>query len=346
METPDQRAERLKRRRKKDKLGEYLRSIGKPLLSKDIEEVQHRLRQMHRAGGMSTSAMAEESGVARDVIAALIAGVRRCDHSGPDGEAGRLVTQMRSSTIERLMAFDYIPPSMDTMRGGARLPPHGKRRRLQALAVAGYTTKFLADQLGMQGYGLRNLNMFMHGHKGKNFSFASSVFQVAQLYDKLSMARPEDFPEIPRDRIKASRTLSKKHGWAPVWAWDDDTIDDPDAFPEWTGACGTEMGFLIHHYQDVLPVCEPCTEAAGKVGRRGGPGAVLKQYRFRIDVLAEAMAEKGVVANRLETGFGIPKGTVGRWLKGAYAPRPATVMQMASIFDRPWVDFYERREEA
>jgi transcriptional regulator with XRE-family HTH domain len=321
METPEERAERLRRKRRSGKVGEYMRSIGQPLLTKDIEEVQRRLRQMHLAGGMSSTAMANQSGVTRDIISALIVGVRRYDHRGPDGELGRVISQMRSSTIKRLLAIEYVPPRSDTNRDGARLPSHGKRRRLQALIAAGYTATFIAEQLDMGKYGNRNLNMFMHGTKGKNFAFAASVFRVAQLYDKLSCARPEDHP-IPPDRVKASRTFARKHGWAPPGCWDDDTIDDPDAFPEWTGACGTPEGYAIH-LREKIKVCEPCK--ASLADERGMDG------HFSGEKLRTLMEQRGVTVQHLANELGVDPDAARRWVNNQRNPRPVYVKTMAHL---------------
>ena len=44
-------------------------------------------------------------------------------------------------------------------------------------------------------------------------------------------------------------------------AWDDDTIDDPAAFPDWTGKCGTPDGYDAHYKMKILPSCQPCRDA-------------------------------------------------------------------------------------
>ncbi|MCQ9186232.1 hypothetical protein KMT30_45815, partial [Streptomyces sp. IBSBF 2953] len=60
--------------------------------------------------------------------------------------------------------------------------------------------------------------------------------------------------------ITRARRHALAHGWAPVGAWDDDTIDDPGAHPDWTGKCGTTEGFWAHRYIDA-PACGPCRDA-------------------------------------------------------------------------------------
>lgn len=36
---------------------------------------------------------------------------------------------------------------------------------------------------------------------------------------------------------------ARRHGWAPPMAWDDETIDDPNATPEGVGPAGTRRSF-------------------------------------------------------------------------------------------------------
>lgn len=331
-ETPEQREERLRRKRKHSKLSEYMKAIGTPLLSKDIDEVQRRLRRMHYAGGMSTCEMARQSGVTRDVIGALILGVRR-RYDG-QGDPAVALRQMRSSTIRKLMAMEYVPPNTANNRNGARLPAHGKRRRLQALVAAGYTVTFLAAQLGMGEFGNRNLNMFMHGHKGKKFAFASSVFNVAQLYDKLAEASPEDFAEIPRDRIKAARTLAKKHDWAPPGCWDEDTIDDPAAVPEWTGACGTPEGYAIHAREEI-PVCPACDAAVRKESPRHS-GGQFSPPKFRI-----LIEQRGLTVMKVAELAGATDDSVRRWSAGERRPNPQFLEALASALDCAMADLLD-----
>ncbi|MGW5711644.1 hypothetical protein [Streptomyces olivaceus] len=57
-----------------------------------------------------------------------------------------------------------------------------------------------------------------------------------------------------------SRNRARRESWAPAATWDDDTIDNPDAHPEWTGHCGTDHGWWTHRQQQ-LPICPRCEQA-------------------------------------------------------------------------------------
>ncbi|MFJ5785390.1 hypothetical protein [Streptomyces hydrogenans] len=56
------------------------------------------------------------------------------------------------------------------------------------------------------------------------------------------------------------RNYAWTNGWAPPAAWDDDTLDDPDAIPDWTGFCGTDRGWWTHRIEHI-PVCPACEQA-------------------------------------------------------------------------------------
>lgn len=85
--------------------------------------------------------------------------------------------------------------------------------------------------------------------------------RVRVVYEKLAGTDPLDNGMTKRNVVMARRWAAE-HGWAPHWAWDDDTIEDPAAHPEWTGACGTRAGFRIHIRElmrgNDLPLCLAC----------------------------------------------------------------------------------------
>src|SRR5690606_40281199 len=63
------------------------------------------------------------------------------------------------------------------------------------------------------------------------------------------------------------------------------SIDDPDAFPEWTGACGTVHGRQVH-MREKIPMCDPCRKAHAE------RAAELKEYTFDHARLVELMDRK------------------------------------------------------
>lgn len=83
---------------------------------------------------------------------------------------------------------------------------------------------------------------------------------------------------------------ARRRSWDGPLAWDDDTIGDPQAHPEWTGECGTDRGWWMHNINNI-PACRRCDEAhsAWLAERKHLPSA----ERFR--QLAYA---KGAASNR------------------------------------------------
>ncbi|MDX3527105.1 hypothetical protein P1P75_11790 [Streptomyces sp. ID05-39B] len=154
--------------------------------------------------------------------------------------------RVRPETALKLLG---VEPTLDNL--GDRLPVDGTgtRRRLQALVYAGWTQSELARRMDMNR---------------ANFArtIVSCLVEVRTLkttrtvYDTLWRVDPMS-AGVPQHRADAARRIAVSRGWAPVGAWDDDTIDDPAAFPDWTGHCGTAKGRSIH-YRIKVPVCKPC----------------------------------------------------------------------------------------
>jgi hypothetical protein len=134
------------------------------------------------------------------------------------------------------------------------VPAVGTARRLQALAVMGWPTSRMCRETGLTPHRLVPLL------KGT----ASAVTReeartVAVVYVRLSAASP-GLCGVSHIAARGARERAGAAGWAPPAAWDDDTIDDPAAIPQWTGYCGTVRGADIHE-RDGLPLCPPCEDA-------------------------------------------------------------------------------------
>jgi hypothetical protein len=57
-----------------------------------------------------------------------------------------------------------------------------------------------------------------------------------------------------------SRNRARQHEWAPPAAWDGIDMSDPNAFPDFTGHCGTPKGYQAHRGSGI-PACRPCKDA-------------------------------------------------------------------------------------
>ncbi|MCB5167483.1 hypothetical protein LG634_21970 [Streptomyces bambusae] len=234
----------------------YLAERGTPSRSKDIDAVQRHVRRLYYEGGMTSHAMAAQSGVGRDTIMHLVKGYRVVN-----GRRVRIACLLQT-TIDKLWTLRLqLPP--DQGRSGAHLPPSGTRRRLQALNALGYDCVWMADRLGICA---GNISALMLGQRGRSYVYAATAQRIAALYDEYQHTDPAAAGRSSW-HISTARTRARKNGYAPPWCWDDETIDDPRAEPEWTGACGTAQGYAIHR-REQIPICRACREA-----RHGEPEA-------------------------------------------------------------------------
>ena len=95
----------------------------------------------------------------------------------------------------------------------------GTRRRLQALAAAGWPMTWLDARLGYRPGRCYQTTR-------RQWVTLRVAAEIAELYDALW-----DQPSGAGREDRRARTMAATKGWAPPLAWDDDTIDDPDATP-------------------------------------------------------------------------------------------------------------------
>lgn len=132
------------------------------------------------------------------------------------------------------------------------VPAAGTIRRVQALAVAGWPMARLARETGLSPARLAQVLT-------ASTVPSATARAVAAVYTRYSMASP-GLCGVALIHARAARARAAAAGWAPPAAWDDDTIDDPAAIPEWTGHCGTARGVDLHARHGI-PLCPPCQAA-------------------------------------------------------------------------------------
>ena len=124
-------------------------------------------------------------------------------------------SRVRPATMARILA---VNPKRDNRRDGY-VDATGSRRRLQALALNGYSTRDLAARLG-------------HKHAATVQDIASgktptvrfrTMDAIRELYEELW--------DRPGGNAR-SASIAKAKGWLPALAWDDDLIDDAGYQPE------------------------------------------------------------------------------------------------------------------
>jgi len=189
---------------------------------------------------------------------------------------------------------------------GAQVVPLGSVRRIQALAAAGFPLKWLEGN-----HGEAALHRLAAGEKA--FLWADRAIRIRGFYDKLQHVVPEHVGIDPVMAGRARKTAAAKH-WAPPSCWDVDTIDDPGAVPEWTGACGSNEGYNLHRKGERKGehfVCQPCRTAhneytaAGHRKEWGNATKVDPARMFRL--LAE-----GMTAGQVAETMGVAVRTIER----------------------------------
>jgi DNA-binding CsgD family transcriptional regulator len=120
-------------------------------------------------------------------------------------------SRVRPATMARILA---VNPQRDNRRD-AYIDATGSRRRLQALAVNGYSTRDLAGRLG-------------HKHAATVQDIASGKTPTVR-YRTMDAIR-DMYEELWDQPGPSQRTaaIAKSKGWLPALAWDDDLIDRPD----------------------------------------------------------------------------------------------------------------------
>ncbi|WP_131104050.1 helix-turn-helix domain containing protein [Ornithinimicrobium sufpigmenti] len=160
--------------------------------------------------GMGWKRVAAAAGIDTSVVWKLLYG----DPSRNQAPTKRVMPK----TADALLAvtLDLAP--------GAKVDSTGTTRRLQALVAMGWSQSQLATRLGMLP---SNLTPIAHGRRGVTKATADAV---TALYDELWST-----PAPPSGRHGAvptkTRNYAARMGWVGPLAWDDDTIDDPEARP-------------------------------------------------------------------------------------------------------------------
>lgn len=217
------------------RIGRYLRETGRGRLTTTDRAADHIERL--RAAGMPDFETRADALVGPDVFYRIL---RR--------EGG-----IHRTTEARILA---VKPRPTKLQGhGERIPGIGTFRRLRALAADGWT----ATELGLRCNKHKQYIVHLQKQNDDVLVRAWVAKYVADVYRKTAGAKPEHHG-IPAHIAERTRQAAAQKGWAPTRTWDDETLDDPNAQPDWTGACGTDRGWWMHKSEDI-PFCQPCESA-------------------------------------------------------------------------------------
>lgn len=117
----------------------------------------------------------------------------------------------------------------DKLAEGVRIDGTGTRRRLEALGTLGWTVPTLAARAGLSRPTLHNC------HNGTAVTVRTARL-VRELYDRMWNEVPPETNRAERSKVQRARIGAERRGWAPPMAWDDDSIDDPDAVADGAGS--------------------------------------------------------------------------------------------------------------
>lgn len=305
-------------RRRRRKQWQYLRDTGRParIWPEEYAALQAHLASLVNAG-MPHRQIAEQSGVAASTVSRIAQAV----HSGATRK-----------NYDKLMAVTFELPDL---RGARLTDLVGLQRRVNALRGDGWPLEVLNRTLGRLG--ISRLRALSDGTA--KYIHADPAEALKAMYAKLADVDPVDYGVPPAD-VKKAKSWTKAKGFAPSSCWDADTIDDPEAFPEWTGACGTDEGYTIHIRETLggnpLPLCEPCRQAVEtkKLG--------ADKFVFDREAFAAALDEQGLNCRDLARrmwGDDFNLGRVDRlykWRSGQSSPRSkAQVQEIAGALGVP-----------
>jgi hypothetical protein len=286
---------------KRGKYADLMRAQGTPLmvLPEEFEQAQKVVTRLYNKGmafsqiGESCKEFMHETTVAKI-------------YNGTIGTIHR-------DTYTNILTARYVP--VTGHRCGRRMDPTGVRRRMQALVADGFGYNVIGDVMGIRLQAVYQLCT------RESLAFASTLSYVVPVYEKLAGQDPYAYGATKLG-VSRAKGVARRKGWAPSHCWDEDTIDDPQAAPEWTGQCGTVYGFRIHYRDGILPVCGPCSKArtvarkwpalAGLMEVAAAPG--VPGSTMSADTLASVQGalREGVGLHAIAADFGCSTRTVER----------------------------------
>lgn len=197
------REECLLARRAAQKRSKYRRAVGQSGLVSSARAAEHLVR--FRAAGVQDKDAIEMVGVARMTFYKILKG------------------EQITRSVERRVLSAPVPGPVAVNLNRSAVNAVGTHRRLCALMTMGWPSRELERRLGQHEH-------WIAVSLKRSRVAAYVVPRVTALYDELWNQDPVKHGMSP-SAVKSTLLWAKTMSWAPVGAWDDDTIDDPDATP-------------------------------------------------------------------------------------------------------------------
>jgi hypothetical protein len=165
-----------------------------------------------RAAGMSPARISERTGVGIGTLNYLLFG--EAEYPVP--------AQIRTESAQTLLAFW---PTLDDFADGARIDETGTIRRMQALATMGWLPVEIAKHTPLSKH------TFFNMRPGRRVTAA--VARIVRDFYQQYADKPAEECGVRLRSARYARTWAAAKNFAPPIAWDDDTIDDPQAEPNY-----------------------------------------------------------------------------------------------------------------
>lgn len=303
--TEEQRAESRARAKK----NWYLKQQGQGGYV-DAAEIQQRIRKLHDEHQITFQRISEKAGVDVTIVKWHYQGYAWPRPHEP-------LTQCTWRVHNAIMTTVFGPADV-----AAQIRSHGTQRRLRALVAAGFPQHWLAEATGRSTAAVNNFLV-----KSRKFVDSEYAAAVEQVYRKYIDTDPVTVGVTSRARACALKVAAKR-AWEPGHCWDDDTIDNPDAIPEWTGACGTQEGYRIH-IREEIPPCDPCRETSS---------FSLMAARFDPTKFRILMEQSGFNADLMAERLGVTTDSIRRWAKGQRLPQRHHIDEICRALDCEFSD--------
>lgn len=232
------------------------------------------------AANMGLKTVAARSGVSHGALSKLIYGAPL-----PDGTRRPPSARIRNQSAEALMA---LRPDVTVLADGAVVDATGARRRLQALAVNGWSVQQVSQHSGIDRQALDKVMR-------QSTTSARTARAVRKAYDQLWNQQPTEATHHEKCAVSATRNRAKAAGWAPPMTWDDETIDDPTATAVPDAAPG-RRGADLDEWKHLVRLGETPVRAAERIGVTLNTVEVTAYRHDRTDVLDLMRQAKEVAA--------------------------------------------------
>lgn len=180
------------------------------------EPVREHLRMLKHFG-LGTDRVADLAGVSRITVRRLMGG-----RTGRDDSRGHLPARISTERARKLLA---VPPDVSLAVDNAFVSSRGVQRRIQALAVRGWSQLEVSRRLDMNQ---SNANKML----AADHVMAKTHRRVAAIFDELWDKEPPQDTPTQRYAVKRVAAHAARKGWLPALAWDDIDLDDAPAFLE------------------------------------------------------------------------------------------------------------------